>query len=134
MTLQDLVELHKRTKAYCGEPWPANDRMAMRAVVEALRDEFDFDSNIYDQFNEILASVAVGGDEAAGDGKAASSDVVGQRTPEAPAADVCIWDSYYAGYTRATPYKTGCGNVTRVSTVDENCHYCGKPISFKEAP
>lgn len=30
------------------------ERAGVRAVVEALRDEFDFDSNIYEQFTAIL--------------------------------------------------------------------------------
>jgi hypothetical protein len=131
VTIDDLVELHERTKAWCGEPWPANDRMAMRVVVETLRKEMVFwvtDCHACAQheqmWNEILGSDA--------EVKAAGGSSV--ALSPSPAADVCIWDSYYAGYTWDTPYKTGCGNVTRVSTVDENCHFCRKPISFKEAP
>jgi hypothetical protein len=56
MTFEALMKIFKTAARTNMAYFEYNHEAGVRAVVEALRDEFDFDSNIYDQFTVILAS------------------------------------------------------------------------------
>jgi hypothetical protein len=112
-------------------PEKAHRRAGLKAVVEALRDEFWMQYGLRAGFDEILASD--------GDGKAAGGSSGERVAPEgvtptsstpAAAPDVCEWTPKRAG---SDMHHTACEKI--IWRCDEHagiCPSCGKPISFKE--
>jgi len=139
MTLEDIhaiydgayVEFQKSPVG--GWSAAAAERYALRRVVEALRDEiFDARGNasygslaIFDLFNEILASDGV---EAAGGSTREDERAGHHHSLCTPAADFCEWTTspVALGFCSA-----GCQPHNAFVRPINNCHLCGKPISFK---
>jgi len=131
MTFEELLDIYYKAEAR------GTDRDAVRAVVEALRDDATRRANAMmwdgqdfeDFFDAILASD--------GEGKAAGGitreGALQHDRPDQPepAADpsVCEWTK---NHINKAAYDTGCGlyDVLRAPEMHE-CN-CDKPIKFKE--
>jgi hypothetical protein len=128
-------------------PEAAHRRAGIRAVVEALRDEFEARMKpavIWDRnsvafvFNEILGSDAdgsVAGGPTREDGPGGVEQAVPALTPAADKREwrpVCIWepDGRNLWFARCDK-QMGHRSYPVAPTV---CPSCGKPISFKETP
>lgn len=145
-TVDDLAQAYDEAyenRARLEFPTPemkrAMHRAGIRAVVERLRDEFDFTSRsknwsegeVHDFFSEILASEGE---------KMAGLQRMGQEQDAAPATDpapaersdataVCEWTKrkYEPGFY-ATPHGIKYRDIPFPT-----CPFCGKPIKFTEA-
>lgn len=159
MTLDDLIAAYNNGYWSCYEE---QHRAGIRAVVEALRDEFHKNyvnawlgltvDDIDADFNEIL--VAAGNEKAAG-GPQDDGILIGNQNVEAiindlhdeqkskaaadPSPEVCEW-SVSRDPDGEGHYETQCGNgwmkcVAEPPSRDgyNFCPSCGKPIVFKEA-
>lgn len=154
VTFDDLMKIFKTAARKNIAYFEYDHEKGVRAVVEALRDEFDFDSNIYEQFTEILGGA---GDAAGGSAKRADE----HETTTPPADDPCFVCKG-KGYTVATPICWKCNGTGLIPAADPSevcewtdggdvwntpcmppdellttetfkfCPSCGKPIVFKE--
>ena len=130
MTLDDLVKTANDAVRRSGRSAEFADRIMVRAVVEALRGEFDWDSNIYEQFTEILGSDAVV--KAAGGPTSNEGHGVALSPASTPAADVCEWTPRKnVGWFQPSCRQS---RMHETSAALKICPSCKKPISVKETP
>lgn len=159
MTFEELMGVAHAAVRKAGRSTEFSDRVMVRAVVTALRDElskcdWDEGENMIDALNEILASDGVeagthGSPELDEDARklkalgqevfapaaapSAQSDIAKAFEAEmraVAAPDVCVWTQHHRTES-GVRWKTSCGTLQLRH--GQICVNCDRPISFKEA-
>jgi len=135
MTFEELMGVAHAAVRKAGRSTEFSDRVMIRAVVKALRDEMLPQKRkvsasstivrtiILSKFDEILASD--GSERHPTTGNPVGTDTIAGRHPAA--APVCEWTRNRLGWTSSCDKQGGWFGA------QINCPTCGKPIKFTEA-